>query len=44
MEKELEFTKAPRANLETWDGVTALIKYSTIGIVTALILLALFLL
>ncbi|MDJ0684927.1 MAG: hypothetical protein QNJ84_09520 [Alphaproteobacteria bacterium] len=40
MEEEMEFKKAPRANLQTWAGMNTLIIWSTAGIVIVLLLLA----
>lgn len=40
MEEEMEFKKAPRANLQTWSGMNTLIIWSTAGIVIVLLLLA----
>ncbi|MEQ8443328.1 MAG: hypothetical protein RIM33_13145 [Alphaproteobacteria bacterium] len=37
---DLEFSKAPRENLETWDGVKKVILYSSIGIIIVLALMA----
>ena len=37
---ELEFKKAPQANLETWSGVGRLITYSTVAIVIVLLIMA----
>ncbi len=37
---ELEFKKAPQANLQTWSGVGKLITFSTIAIVIVLLIMA----
>lgn len=43
MDNELEFNKAPRANIETYEGMLSLIKISSVGIVIVLALMAMFL-
>ena len=40
MEDELEFKNAPRANLQTWDGLNKLIAISAVAIVIVLLLMA----
>jgi len=40
MEEEMEFTKAPQANLQTWAGVTRLITISCVAIAIFLLILA----
>ncbi len=40
MEEELEYRKAPQANLQTWSGVTRLIIISCVSIALFLLILA----
>lgn len=38
--EDLEFKKAPQANLQTWGGVGKMIAISTVAIVIVLLLMA----
>ncbi len=40
MEGDMEFKKAPQAHLDTWNNVTKLVFWSSIGVVVLLILMA----
>ena len=40
MEEDMEFTKAPQANLQTWHGVTRLITISGIAIAILMLIMA----
>jgi len=40
MTDELEFKKAPQANLQTWSGVTRLFVIGVVAIVIVLLLMA----
>lgn len=42
-EEELEFTRAPRANLQTWEGLKKTIVLGSVGVIIVLAGMAMFL-